>query len=492
MLRKWVRAQTSQVQTRRSPSTANDQVTGAVGALTPQDAQVTGAGAGSAGTPATLGETGQPATVGTPLSITGRAARAHTVQVQLRRPSWLMVSAHVKRNRSADAGSPQTEQQVDEVMSTTVVRHDDGLATERRQSRNEPTTSRNLPETCRRPFGRSGHGSRRPAGARHTGPMRAIIVEHTGGPDVLTHGEQPDPTPGAGELLVRVAAAGVNFIDTYHRTGLYPRPLPFVPGVEGAGTVVTVGAGVEGFAPGDVVAWSDAPGSYAELTVVPAARAVPVPAGVGAERAGAVVLQGLTAHFLTHDAYRLTPGSRCLIHAAAGGVGLLAVQFAKHLGAEVFATVGSAAKAELARAAGADHVVDYSAEDFGAAVERIAGPRALDVVYDGVGRATFDRGLDLLRPRGVMVTFGNASGPVDPVTPLTLMAKGSLYLTRPTLRDYVATTDDLRARAGDLFARVADGTVDVRIGAQLPLAEAAEAHRRLESRGTTGKLLLTP
>jgi NADPH2:quinone reductase len=322
--------------------------------------------------------------------------------------------------------------------------------------------------------------------------VRAIIVERTGGPEVLTLAERLDPEPGPGDLVVRVAAAGVNFIDIYRRTGLYPTQPPFVLGGEGAGAVVSVGADVEDFRPGDLVAWADGGDSYAELAKVPAARTVRVPDGVSAEVAAAVLLQGLTAHFLTHDTYRLTAGSRCLIHAAAGGVGGLVVQMAKARGAEVFATAGSDEKVETARGAGADHVVNYREQDFGAAVEAIAGEHALDVVYDGVGKATFARGLDLLRPRGTMVTFGNASGPPDPVSPLTLMAKGSLYLTRPTLGHYVATTAELRDRAADVLGWVADGTLDVRIGARLPLADAAEAHRMLESRSTTGKLLLIP
>jgi NADPH:quinone reductase len=322
--------------------------------------------------------------------------------------------------------------------------------------------------------------------------VQAIIVEQTGGPEVLSPGERPDPEPEAGDLLVRVEAAGVNFMDIYQRTGLYERQPPFVLGAEGAGSVVRVGPDVDDLRPGDLVAWADSGESYAELARVPRARAVRVPDGVPAEVAAAALLQGLTAHYLTHDTYRLTPGSRCLVHAAAGGVGLLAVQMAKKLGAEVFATAGSAEKVAIARGAGADHVVNYRDQDFGAAVEEIAGPHALDVVYDGVGMATFDRGLDLLRPRGTMVTFGNASGPPDPVSPLTLMAKGSLFLTRPTLRDYVATTAELRDRAADVLDWVAAGTLDVRIGGRLPLAEAAEAHRLLESRSTTGKLLLIP
>lgn len=317
-------------------------------------------------------------------------------------------------------------------------------------------------------------------------------MERTGGPDVLSLTELPDPRPGPADLLVQVQAAGVNFMDVYQRTGLYQRPTPFVPGAEGAGSVVEVGPDVEDFRPGDVVAWAEGGDSYAELAQVPAGRAVPVPERVPTEVAAAVLLQGLTAHFLTHDTFRLTAGSRCLVHAAAGGVGLLVVQMAKRLGAEVFATVGSAEKIEIARRAGADHVVDYREQEFGSAVETIAGEHALDVVYDGVGKATFDRGLDLLRPRGTMVTFGNASGPVDPVLPLTLMSKGSLYLTRPTIRHYVATTAELRARAADVLGWVADGSLDVRISERLPLGEAAEAHRRLEGRGTTGKLLLIP
>jgi NADPH2:quinone reductase len=323
--------------------------------------------------------------------------------------------------------------------------------------------------------------------------VRAISVERTGGAEVLTWGELPDRTPGDGELLVRLGAAGVNFIDTYHRAGLYPRDLPFVLGVEGAGTVEAAGPGVEGVETGSTVAWADgSSGSYAELVLVPAARAVPVPAGVQPPVAAAALLQGMTAHFLSHDTYPLGRGDRCLVHAAAGGVGLLLVQMAKAAGAEVFATVGSAEKAELAAGAGADHVILYRDEDFAAAVQRIAGARPLDVVYDGVGGATFERGLDLLRPRGMMVTFGNASGPVDPVSPLTLMNFGSLFLTRPTLRHYVATTTELHERAGAVLGAVAAGELDVRIGASLPLAEARRAHELLEGRGTTGKVLLLP
>jgi NADPH2:quinone reductase len=322
--------------------------------------------------------------------------------------------------------------------------------------------------------------------------VHAVRVSRTGGPEVLQLEEVPDPAPGPGEVLVAVAAAGVNFIDVYRRTGLYPVPLPAVPGSELAGRVVAVGEGVTGTAPGDVVATVDAAGAYAQLAVVPQGRLVPVPDGVPAEQAAAVLLQGLTAHYLVTDTFPLRAGHRCLVHAAAGGVGLLLVQLAAALGAEVFATVGSPAKAPLARDAGAHHVIVTSEQDFRPAIEALAGPRSLDVVYDGVGRDTFTGGLDLLRPRGMMVTFGNASGPVDPLSPLELSRRGSLFLTRPTLGDYVATTPELRSRAGDLLGRVAAGTLAVRIGARYDLGAAADAHRLLESRGSTGKILVLP
>lgn len=321
--------------------------------------------------------------------------------------------------------------------------------------------------------------------------MHAIRVNHTGGPEVLDWAEAADPEPGAGDIVVAVEAAGVNFIDVYRRTGLYPMPLPATPGSEMAGRVVAVGAGVTGYAPGDRVASADATGSYAELAIVPAGRAVPVPEGVPAEQAAAVLLQGMTAQYLVTDTFALRPGHRCVVHAAAGGVGLLLVQLAKQIGAEVFATVGSPGKAELARAAGADHVVVTSEQDFGAAIEAITGPKSMDVVYDGVGRDTFLRGLDLLRRRGMMVTFGNASGPVDPISPLELGTRGSLFLTRPILGDYTATTDELQARAADILGRVAAGRLTVHIGARFAMRDAAQAHRLLESRQSTGKLILT-
>lgn len=322
--------------------------------------------------------------------------------------------------------------------------------------------------------------------------MHAIVVTETGGSEVLVWTELDDPTPSRGEVVVESAAAGVNFIDTYHRSGLYPVPLPFTPGNEGAGTIIATGPETEGFAVGDVVAWSGVAGSYAEQVVVPTARALLVPDGVGAELAAAAMLQGMTAHFLACSTFPLENGHRCLIHAAAGGVGLLLTQIAKKRGAEVFATVGTDEKAELAADAGADHVINYREENFGDAVERIAGPRPLDVIFDGVGADTFDRGLEVLRPKGMMVTFGNASGPVDPVLPLRLMRGGSLFLTRPTLGDYTATREDLEMRANDLFSWIADGSLDIRIGARVPMADAASAHDQLEGRATTGKVLLTP
>lgn len=322
--------------------------------------------------------------------------------------------------------------------------------------------------------------------------MRAISVERIGGPEVLECVETVDPVATPGTALVAVSAAGVNFIDTYQRSGLYPMPLPFVLGLEGSGTVEAIGAGVSEVAPGDRVAWASGQGSYAGKVVVPARHLVRIPAGVETGAAAAVMLQGITAHYLAIDTFPLGPGRRCLVHAAAGGVGLLLVQIAKRRGAEVFATVGSPDKADLARRAGADHVVDYRQQDFGAAIEAIAGSQPLDVVYDGVGRAVFLRSLDLLRPRGTMVTFGNASGAVDPIAPLELARRGSLYLTRPTIGDYLATREELEGRAADLFSWIAAGELTVHVGSRLPLSEAARAHEMLEARRTTGKLLLIP
>ncbi|MEA1902927.1 MAG: quinone oxidoreductase [Actinomycetota bacterium] len=322
--------------------------------------------------------------------------------------------------------------------------------------------------------------------------MKAIVVTETGGAEKLVLGEVPDPSPGEGEILVDVIAAGINYIDTYHRGGLYPLDLPMTPGVEGAGTVTEVGPGVDGVSVGDQVAWTWVMGSYAEQIVLPAASTVPIPEGVDPAIAAAVFLQGATAHYLAIDTFPLSEGDRCLIHAGAGGVGLLLTQVAKMRGAEVITTVGTADKAELSRQAGADHVVIYTETSFKDDIEAKYGPTPIDVVYDGVGAATFDDGLDLLRPRGVMVTFGNASGPVPPISPLVLSQKGSLFLTRPTLGNHIATREELLSRTDDLFSWILEGKLHVRIGAEFALAEAAEAHRALEHRQTTGKVLLRP
>ena len=317
----------------------------------------------------------------------------------------------------------------------------------------------------------------------------AVQIERTGGPEVMGLVERADPEPGPGELLVEVAAAGVNFIDTYHRSGLYELPLPAVLGQEGAGTVLSTGEATEGFAVGDRVAWCGSGRSYAQRALVRAAVAVKVPDDISIEVAAAVPLQGMTAHYLANDCPRLQPGDRCLVHAAAGGTGRLLVQMAKLRGAEVVATVGSAAKVDLARSAGADHVVNYTTTELVTGVEAAVGPDAIDVVYDGVGAAVYDDSLQLLRPRGAMVTFGNASGPVEPKPPLHLMSK-SLWLTRPTLWSFISERSELEARAADLFGWIAAGKLDVRIAARLPLPEAPEAHRLIQSRDAAGKILL--
>ena len=323
--------------------------------------------------------------------------------------------------------------------------------------------------------------------------MWAIQIDETGGPEVMQWRELPDPVAGPGQVVVRLAAAGLNYIDTYQRTGLYPVPLPYVLGLEGAGTVVEVGEGVGHLAVGDRVAWSTAPGSYAELVAVMASQVMRIPDGVASDTAAALPLQGMTAHFLATDTFPLQPGHRCLIHAAAGGVGLLLVQIAALRGAEVFATVGSPEKAELAAAAGAAHTILYRDVDFVEAVRSTAGAdRPLDVVYDGVGQSVFRPSLTLLRPRGMMVNFGNASGPVDPIAPLELSANGSLFLTRPTLFHHVTTQDEIQRRADDLFGWMADGRLQVRVGARFALRDAAAAHLALQGRETTGKVLLEP
>src|SRR5512136_482738 len=312
--------------------------------------------------------------------------------------------------------------------------------------------------------------------------MKAIRIDGFGGPEVLRLADAPDPSPGPGQIVVRVEAAGLNFIDIYHRTGLYPNPLPFVPGMEGAGVVTGLGPGVTAFREGDRVAWTGVLGSYAERVLLPADRGVAVPVGLSAETAAALMLQGLTAHYLCSSTFPLAKGHTCLVHAAAGGVGLLLVQMAKRCGARVIGTVGTEAKATLAREAGADHVVLYTEEDFLEAVKRLTGGRGVDVVYDSVGKSTAERSLDCLVPRGMMVFFGNASGPVPPIDPLVLSRKGSLFLTRPNLVHYIADRASLEARAADVLGDAEAGRLRVRIDRRYPLGAAAEAHRALEGR----------
>ncbi|MPZ54125.1 MAG: zinc-binding dehydrogenase [Acidimicrobiia bacterium] len=320
----------------------------------------------------------------------------------------------------------------------------------------------------------------------------AIGIEAPGGPEQLTTLNKPARSADPGEISVRIEAAGVNFVDTYHRIGLYPLDLPVVLGMEGAGTVDEVGDGVDGVEVGDRVAWSGALGSYADRITMSADTVVPVPEDVSTEIAAALMLQGLTAHYLVNSTYPVQEGDRVLIHAGAGGVGGLAIQLAVRAGAEVFTTVGTAEKEEIASSAGAHHVIRYDQTDFAEEITKIAGPRPLAVVYDGVGATTFDGSISTLRPRGMMVTFGNASGPVEPVSPLVLSQNGSLFLTRPTLASYTATKEELRYRADELFVLVGSGDLAVRIGRTFPLDEAADAHRALEGRQTTGKVLLLP
>lgn len=302
--------------------------------------------------------------------------------------------------------------------------------------------------------------------------------------------EVPAPEPGPGQARVRIAFAGVNFIDVYHRTGLYPVRLPFTPGMEGAGTVDAVGSEVEDVAPGARVAYAMQPGAYAELAVVPAWKLVPVPEAIDLSAATAVLLQGMTAHYLVESTYRLDPGQAALVHAAAGGVGLLLVQLAKRRGARVLATVSTEEKAELARGAGADEVVLYTREDFREAARRFTGGRGVQVVYDSVGKDTFEGSLECLAPRGYLVLFGQSSGPVAPFDAGVLARKGSLFLTRPALADYARDRGELSRRAGDLFRWLSEGALRVRVDGVLPLERAAEAHRLLEGRQTKGKVLL--
>jgi NADPH:quinone reductase len=321
--------------------------------------------------------------------------------------------------------------------------------------------------------------------------MRTVLVRETGGPEVLEVSDvDPPGGPGPGQVLVEVAAAGINYIDTYHRAGRYPVTTPFAPGLEGAGRVTAVGAGVSGVAVGDRVAWTQAPGSYAEQVVASAQEVVPVPDDVPDDVAAALLLQGLTAHYLSSSAYPVQPRDWVVVHAAAGGVGLLLTQIVKLRGGRVLATVSTAEKAKLARAAGADEIASY--DDFAARARDATGGEGVAAVYDGVGKTTFDGSLDALRVRGTMVLFGAASGPVPPLDPQVLNAKGSLFLTRPTLRHYTRDRSELMARAGDLLRWIAEERLEVRIGARYPLEDARRAHEDLEARRTTGKLLLIP
>ncbi|MEM1082914.1 MAG: quinone oxidoreductase [Verrucomicrobiota bacterium] len=321
--------------------------------------------------------------------------------------------------------------------------------------------------------------------------MRAIRFHQFGDADQLALETVRDPTPPPGEACVRVEVAGVNYIDTYHREGLYPVDLPCIPGVEGAGTIVALGEGVAGFSPGDRVAWAGPMGAYAELVSLPAGQLVPVPEGVTAETAAAVMLQGMTAHYLSHDSFPLESGHTVLIHAGAGGVGLLLIQMAKQRGARVLTTVSTAEKETLAREAGADEVIRYTDCDFAEETMRLTDDKGVDVIYDSVGRSTFEAGLGILRPRGHMVLFGQSSGPVPPVDPGLLCTSGSLFLTRPTLAHYIPDRKALLARAGEVFGMLESDHLKLRIGGRYPLSQAAEAHRDLQGRRTTGKLLLT-
>ncbi|WP_028648745.1 quinone oxidoreductase [Nocardiopsis sp. CNT312] len=320
--------------------------------------------------------------------------------------------------------------------------------------------------------------------------MRAIVIEEPGGPEVLRLTETPDPVPEPGRVLVEVASRGVNFIDIYQRGGAYKVPMPFIPGMEAAGTVTAVGEGVTGLAPGQRVGWAMAPGGYAERAAVDASLLIPLPDGVSDDQAAALLLQGMTAHYLTHSVHPVTDGETVLVHAAAGGTGLLLTQLAKERGARVIGTVSTEEKERIAREAGADEVIRYTETPVAEAVRELTSGEGVAAVYDGVGRDTFEASLASLRPRGVLALFGQSSGPVDPVDPQRLNSAGSVYLTRPSLGHFVADRDELLGRAGDLFRLVEAGRLDVRVGGRYPLAEAARAHTDLASRATSGKLLL--
>jgi NADPH2:quinone reductase len=320
--------------------------------------------------------------------------------------------------------------------------------------------------------------------------MKAILIRQTGGPEVMAIAEVPIPEPKPGEALVKVRASGVNFIDIYYREGRYPTALPFIDGQEGAGIVESVGAEVSGIQPGDSVAWCNVLGSYAEYAVVPAEKLVKVPAGMDLRLAAAAMLQGMTAHYLAHSTFTLKSGDTALIHAAAGGVGLLLTQMASQAGARVIATVSTEEKETLAREVGAAEVIRYTEKNFEVETKRLTNGRGVDVVYDSVGKTTFEKSLNCLRPRGLLALFGGSSGAVPPFDLIELSKKGSLFITRPTLKDYTATREELLSRAGDVLRAVQAGRLKVRMEYSYPLAEAAQAHRDLEARKTTGKLLL--
>jgi NADPH2:quinone reductase len=322
--------------------------------------------------------------------------------------------------------------------------------------------------------------------------MKAIRVHTQGGPEVMKLEEIAEPTAGAGQAVVKIEAAGLNFVDVYFRSGMYKAPLPLTPGLEAAGTVTAVGPGVTDLKPGDRVAYTGISGSYAQVNVCPADRLVKLPDKLTFRDGAAAMLQGMTAHYLTRSTYPLKKGDTALVHAAAGGMGLLLTQMAKMFGATVIGTVSTEEKAALAKQAGTDHVILYSKQDFEAEVKRITGGRGVDVVYDGVGATTFDKGLNCLRPRGVMALYGAASGPVGPLDLQRLNAGGSLFVTRPSLNHHIVSREELLQRSGDVLGWIRDGKINLRVETTFPLEKAPDAHRALEGRQTTGKVLLIP